>query len=1118
MKLMQKSHRTAGNVSAFAESVLTRPTHSLSFAAKRASAWTEEEAARTDCLPAGFDRPLLAVVVTTEPRGFHVYQSNLNSRSLRSALLLGATSFAALSLAGPAMAQDQSVETVVVTGSRIPQQGLYASSPVTAVGQQEMKLEGTTKVENLLNSLPGVFADFGSTDSNGSTGQATVDLRGLGSARTLVLVNGTRLMPGDPANPVADLNNIPSALVDHVEVLTGGASAVYGSDALAGVVNFIMRKDFEGVEIDGQYSVNNAANGHARFDNLADSAGYAKAPKDWWGGASADATLILGTNTADGKGNITAYLSYRNVQPILQDKRDFSACSLGIYQGYEACIGSSNKNRWLSFDNIFAGQPYDFYQTGTGAPGTGQFVPYSSLPGSAKTFNYGPLNYLQRPDERYTGGFFAHYQVSKGFDAYSSFMFADDHTLAQIAPSAAFLASGPTNFPGTQSPGYLQVNCANPLMTPQENATLCGNAVTPTGIPNAFVADPNYAGGGYWGGQGNITPGQSLLWVGRRNIEGGNRIDDLRHTAYRMKVGAKGDLGHGWSYDVYGQYGLTLYSETYDNEFSKNRVQNALQVAYDGTGTPQCTVALPDASGRVLDSNCVPLNIFNGIGSITPGMEKYVAAQGFKQGWTQEQIISGSVTGDLGEWGIQSPWAKSPVAVAIGAEWRSEELLLQTSRDFQINDLYGQGGATLPVPRSGFNVAEGFGELRIPIAQDMPMFEDLSVNAGFRYSSYSSVGSVTSYKIGAEWQPIDDLRFRGSYNRATRAPNVLEAFSPFNVALFGGQDPCATSTTGQCAGVPNAGTALLSCPAAQCNAGYGGNPNLKAETSTTKSFGVVFTPTFIDGFTATVDYWDIKVSDYISSIGASTIVNGCYNSGDPAQIAYYCPLVNRSAQGTIFGAGYVTNTQKNLPYLSTSGIDFEANYQTELGDWGMEGWGALAVNFVGTYLETLKTKSSQFNAAYDCAGYYGLVCYTPNPEWRHKMRVTWSSPWDFNVSLLWRHISGVSLDANTPDSLLGGGAPLNPVGYTCAANLNGIQDCFDNKVSSYDYFDLSGTWTVREGVQLRAGVSNLFDKTPPAMDSAFYGVSAPPFGNGNTYPGVYDSLGRTFFVGATIKY
>ena len=202
-----------------------------------------------------------------------MYQANLDKRSLRSALLLGAASVAAVSLSLPASAQDQSTETVVVTGSRIPQQGLYAPSPVTAVGQQEMKFEGTTGVETLLNNLPSVFADQTSGVSNGSTGTATVNLRDLGAVRTLVLVNGTRLMPGDPKAPVADLNQIPAALVDHVEVLTGGASAVYGSDALAGVVNFVMRKDFEGIEVDGQYGVAQADNTSAYYRGLVTTLG-----------------------------------------------------------------------------------------------------------------------------------------------------------------------------------------------------------------------------------------------------------------------------------------------------------------------------------------------------------------------------------------------------------------------------------------------------------------------------------------------------------------------------------------------------------------------------------------------------------------------------------------------------------------------------------------------------------------------------------------------------------------------------------------------------------------------------------------------------------------------------
>src|SRR5690348_8345258 len=254
---------------------------------------------------------------------------------LRARLLMGGATIAVLSVsAASAQQAGENVETVVVTGSRIPQTGVYAASPVTAVGQQELKFEGTTDVTTLVNNLPESFVGQTGNMSNGSTGTATVNLRGLGASRTLVLVNGTRLMPGDPGFPVADLNDIPAALVDHVEVLTGGASAVYGSDALAGVVNFIMRKDFEGVEADGTYSVFNNSNDNSRWRGLiqtkvdAGGFGFAQAKEGIWNGQTADASLIMGTNTANDKGNVTAYLSYRNTQPILEATRDYSACTL----------------------------------------------------------------------------------------------------------------------------------------------------------------------------------------------------------------------------------------------------------------------------------------------------------------------------------------------------------------------------------------------------------------------------------------------------------------------------------------------------------------------------------------------------------------------------------------------------------------------------------------------------------------------------------------------------------------------------------------------------------------------------------------------------------------------
>ena len=1063
-------------------------------------------------------------------------------RALRSSLLLGAA--AVVGVAGPAYAQDEATETVVVTGSRIPQQGLYSSSPVTAVSQQEMKLEGTTSVETLLNNLPSVFADQTSTMSNAATGEATVDLRGLGAERTLVLVNGTRLMPGDPSSPVPDLNDIPAALVDHVEVLTGGASAVYGSDAEAGVVNFIMRKDFEGVEFDGQYGINEADNDNASERALITpfigATGFAYAPKGIMDGSTDTGTFIMGTNTANGKGNVTAYIGYRNSEPVLESQRDFSACTTG-YTGSApgstlACAGSSNYDRFYSINNSAAscgpaacGKPVsllpggvtDNFVNGNGTAGGGTFVPYTAA--TTQKYNYGALNYLQRPDTRWTAGFFGHYEVNKELDVYTSFMFTDDDTVAQIAPSGLFLGTGAI------SGSFDNINCANPLLSAQENKILCGGIAG-----DSFVTNAEYAGGGYWGGQANgncatyfgipgCKAGQATLEIGRRNIEGGDRQSEFRHTSYRAQIGAKGDLGDGWSYDVYAQYGETTFISPTSNYVGGNESAAALQAVYSSPGVISCTNGSP---------RCVPLDIFSGIGGITPAMEKNISATGIAYGDTVENVISGSITGDFGEWGGKSPWAKNPVAVAIGTEYRNESLIFTTDLPIADGDLSGTAGPNPSVPKSGFNVTEGFGELQVPIAEGLPGIESLSAKAGYRYSSYNLAGAVSAFEYGADWQPIDDFRLRASFQRAVRAPNVLELYGPQQIGLFGGNDPCANpalagATTNivyqNClagggfsgAKVPAGqigNASALTCPASQCNQLQGGNVEAKPEISDTRSAGIVFTPTFFDGFTATIDYFDISIADALTGAdNANVYLAACYSAtATAASQALACPLMNRDpgTHSIATQQGYVIAKVMNESSLGTKGLDFEANYTADLDDWAMKGWGSLNFNFVGTLLNSLTTSPlAGFNESYDCAGMYGYVCGSPDPRWRHKLRVTWTSPWDFDFSVQWRHLSGAKLDANTNNPLLS---------VNCGESTSPCPDTIDGHIPAYDYIDLAGDWTIREGVDFHAGVNNIFDKNPPLVYSAIAGPSE--LGNGNTFPGTYDSLGRSIFVGLTIKY
>ena len=444
------------------------------------------------------------------------------------------------------------------------------------------------------------MADQNQGTDNGATGTAQISLRNLTPNRTLVLIDGKRLMPGDPAmqggNIIApDLNNIPAALVDRVEVLTGGASSVYGSDALAGVVNFIMKKNFSGVRIDGQYGFSDHNNGNAQAQGAINSYNTAHTnapiaiPGNHLDGFTEDLSLLLGANAPDDKGNITAYATFRHLQPVTQNKRDYGSCGIATLLGppdTTACLGSSNSAYGRFFGPNMADNPN----------GTNTFVPYTG----ALAFNFGPYNYYQREDRRYTGGAFGHYEVSKAFDVYSDFMFADDSTIGAAAPSGLF-----------NSASY-NISCDNPLASASQLATLCGAKAGTSALTNQTI--------GY-------------------RLAGVPRITTLTHTSYRLDVGTRGDLGHGWSYDAFLQYGRTIANEQFTGDVSIAKINNALNVGLVN-GVPTCRV---DAGA------CVPLNIFKARSAgITSAALNDILTPALKSGTTTEKIASANITGDLG--------------------------------------------------------------------------------------------------------------------------------------------------------------------------------------------------------------------------------------------------------------------------------------------------------------------------------------------------------------------------------------------------------------------------------------------------------------------------------------
>jgi outer membrane receptor protein involved in Fe transport len=985
-------------------------------------------------------------------------------------------------LSSGAQAQDAGADdsssggAIVVTGSRIVAPNQTSIAPITTVSSQDIQLQGTTRTEDLLNSLPQVVASQSSNLANGATGTANVDLRGLGPSRTLVLINGRRLMTGDPntTTSAADLNFIPASLVKRVDVLTGGASATYGADAVAGVVNFVMDTEFEGFKIDANYGVymHNNDNQFIRsiLDKEAGNPDYAYPKGQTVGGGQYDITASFGTSFDDGRGHATAYVGYRRANPLLQGRRDYSSCAIGADDFDTFSCGGSG--------TAAPGNANYFLPGATGATlnalGAGTIAP------GANIYNFAPVNYYQRPDERYTAGVFADYEINKAIHPYMEFMFMDDRTVAQIAPSG--------DFGNTRT-----INCDNPLLSASQQAAICN----PSNLVNGFLGSfPLAAGAAY-----NPNPGaapieftdpvtgakynQAYFQLLRRNVEGGARQSDLQHTAFRTIIGSRGELGNAWSYDAYYQYGRTNYSQVYTNEFSASRLANALDVVQTANG-PACRVA---ASGQ--DRSCVPYDVFSGA-PISQGALDYLSATGFMKGQTSQQVASASFTGLLGEYGIKSPLASDGINVALGAEYRRDALELKTDYAFTTGDLTGQGAPTLSTSGS-YKVTELFGEIDIPLIQDS-FVQNLSFNGGYRYSHYSISNGRTfntnTYKLGIDLAPVSDIRIRAGYNRAVRVPNIQELFAPQIVALDGNTDPCAGQTTISpvCAAQGVVAQTPLN-PARQYNGLIGGNPNLNPEKSTTKTIGVVVQPRWIPGLTASVDWFDIKVKDAIRQFGADAILAACRTG-----VASACDLVNRDPGGSLWLSpdGYVIDTNQNVGGVQTRGFEFNGNYSTEVGNAGR-----VSLNFVGTLLDKYNVDNG-LTEEYDCTGYYGPTCGVPRPKWRHKARVTYTMTNGVGISMQWRHLSQAKVEF------------LNP-----SSSLAGATNSLDDKIKAQDYFDLTLTADLGKNLTWRLGATNLFDKNPPLVTQD---ACASTFCNGNIYPGTYDPLGRYVFTGITMNF
>ena len=1002
----------------------------------------------------------------------------------RKSLLMG-TLLSSAVMAAPAFAQDADdvEDEIVVTGSRISSANVVASSPVTTLDDEVFDRRGVIDAVDVLNTLPSVTAGQDSNVSNGATGTSSLNLRGLGANRNLVLIDGKRLGPGRPDISSADLNQIPTPLLERVEVVTGGASAVYGSDAIAGVANFILRRDFEGVELNANYGffVDDNDNELAQAVTDASSTDGVTPTSTQVDGETFDISAVFGTNFDDGRGNVSAYARYVDQNAVLQGTRDISRCALldlgptpgPISIGNISCLGSNFGPfpTTLTLPTIFVTdadgnivpgpdgnpQPLPGSTQGVVSLSSDGLIPRnpdgSIITGSSNAFNFNPTNFFQRPTERFQGGFLANYEVNQNAELYLDALFFRNVTDAQIAPSATF--------------GEVQqINCDNPFLTAELVDLIC----TSRGFGPTDLAS---------------------VQVNRRFVEGGGRNSKIELDNIRLVGGVRGQIGNSaWDYDVFGQYSITSQTDTNTNDGDINLLNEALQVGADG----QCT------SGR---AGCIPLNLF-GTGPVDPAALAAILTPTILSGEVSQTVVGASVQGELGA--FSSPFADDSAAILLGVEYRKDKLQSQPDSILIRGGSTGLGGPALPTDAVA-EVKEVFAELALPLIQDGTFAEDLSFTGQFRYSDYdyenglaggdqSDGTSSEAYSAGLSWTPVSDIRVRGQYQRAVRAPNVFELFDPTGLSLFSAADPCSGTTPSatleacQRTGLNPALFGFVQADAGQLQQLGGGNIALEPEVSDTITLGAILRPSFAPGLTVSVDYFDISVDDFITNIPSIAILNGCLDNSQPE----FCGFINRDAQGTLQVDGFVEANLQNIAERVSRGFDFNVGYATDLANLGLGDNGGVNFNYISTLYTALEQTSFPGDDPVDCLGFWGGACFTgePNPEYAHQLSVGWESNFGVDVTATWRYVGEVEY-----------GGPVG--GFTFQENSVGFEFGAEN------YLDLFAAIDAGEKLEFGVGVNNLLDNDPPITDFRPTGI------NGNTFPSTYDSLGRYVFATAKVK-
>jgi iron complex outermembrane receptor protein len=995
--------------------------------------------------------------------------------------------------ASSAFAQDQGassveeVDEVVVTGSRIARDvATDASTPLAVISSDEIKLSGSMNVDKVLSDQPQfVQATNGGATANtvpagSAAGAAYVNLRGFGPARSLTLVNGRRFAIFGPEQ-ITDLNTIPTALIDRTEVVTGGSSAVYGSDAITGVVNFVMKDDFEGVQAGGNYSFDSATSTPTRnFD------------------------LTLGGNFGEGRGNAVVSLNYYKREGFTRAERGewaelpYGEACVTADSWSDSLIGTANGSSAANCAN--SGGRMGFVFSGSGDIPNGRFtltpaqLANAGISGAltaaglaglgangytfndagttprlvnrpADDFNLTQFNYLQVPQERWMLNAFTHFDFTEKATGYMEFHFSNNRVDQQLTQS---------NLNGT-----FLINTNNPYLSPQMQALLVAmdNAETGTvSLPQGGITQIN-----------NPMDGFAGLNLGRRLVELPYRHNVDDHNVWRVAGGLRGDLGsvsesflRNLSYDMYYTFARSEDSSRQEGAASRSRFANGL-LSVNGAAPVLNIFGQNISSAGVTAININSTNVTNA-----------------------EQKVA---VATLGGEGFDLP--AGSVNFSVGVEYRTAEAEYIPDEYLRSGDVVGFNPG---LPTSGDVTAKDiFGEVRVPLLADIPFVQNLTLNGGYRSSDYDldGVGRVATYLYGLDWRVNDSVAFRGQFQRAIRAPNIGDLYGGLQLNFQTLTDPCSSrNTANQTAavrqlcidtGVP--ATSVFTAGVQPENiipTRSGGNPDLQEESSDTTTLGIVLTPEFVPNLAVTIDYFDIKLLGAIAQLGggAQNTLNLCYLTVQDAS-SDFCQAVNRNPNTGAISVPYSLDVlQANIGRLATIGVDLGARYGWDAG-FGMGGASRFDISTSWTYTDkfTITPMQAVPSNRNRCVGAYGSTCGEPIPQSKGVTRVSWTTG-PLGVSLRHRFVDSVTTDRY----VLPKSAGLTPPSLATFTNP---------KFNAKNYVDLSFTYGFGEKAEIVAGVNNLFETDPPIV--AGFG------GYGNTFPATYDYAGMTVFLGVTVK-